>query len=400
MSFKNKFITFFLVFSLFSISAQAAENYTLLIRTEPAGAVAEIVGPNINQKVQTPTSIILPKGEYSITITKEGYETVTGKILLDQNKQTKVTLVKKEVDTRFDLTVNSNEQNALIEISGDRIDTVKGKTPTTFKLPQGNYKIKVSKDGYTEFVTNVFLNSSRTITANIFPKQDTNRVRLTINTNISNAQITITGNNQAETKYIAPVSILLPIGIYTVTAVAPGYQSQTRQVALYGDKVEFFSLESISMKFNLSVTTNLSNSIIEIFARDGRSVFYGEGRCSIHLTIDEYTIKVSAPGYQPQTRQVMLNRDTQVNITLTRPSGKLIIEIPDNVLNTTIRSPLSLIKVLIDGKEHSGLVFDLPEGQHKISIISGGIKIDYDIYIQEGKVYTLRPYIDLTLSVE
>lgn len=159
----SSLLAFLIVFPTFSTDIEADKNYTLVIKTEPAEAVAEISGPSLTQKVQTPTAIILPKAEYTITIIKEGYETITGKILLDQNKQMSVTLVKRQMEIRYNLSVKSKQADAIIEVSGDNIDLVKSKTPTVFKLPLGNYTVKVYKDGYTEFLTSLILDKDMQI---------------------------------------------------------------------------------------------------------------------------------------------------------------------------------------------------------------------------------------------
>ncbi len=100
-------------------------------------------------KGKSPLNLTLKKGDYSIVLKKDGYETYKSSFsITDKNEYSNINLLKL-----FNLNLTSNIE-ADIYINGElQIN----KTPFSLKLEAGTYKIKAAKEGYDSFEEEIII---------------------------------------------------------------------------------------------------------------------------------------------------------------------------------------------------------------------------------------------------
>jgi len=109
----------------------------------------------------TPLEIFPKPGRYSIKLRAPNYEEYISNITIKigENKTMHITLVPL-----FGyLQIESEPPEAEVYINGN----YKGITPIKLKLSKGTYEVKVSKDGYVEYVTNVTITSGQITTLSV-----------------------------------------------------------------------------------------------------------------------------------------------------------------------------------------------------------------------------------------
>ena len=136
---------------------------TLEVETTPTNAKLYING---EEKGLTPYTVDkLKPGEYEIKITKSGYEDYKDKITLkdNENKTMKIQLSKISVTppppSYGFLSVDSDPSGANVYVDNKNI----GKTPIkSYQLEPGSHTIKLSLDGYNDYISNVTISSNST----------------------------------------------------------------------------------------------------------------------------------------------------------------------------------------------------------------------------------------------
>jgi len=136
---------------------------TLEVETTPTNAKLYING---EEKGLTPYTVDkLKPGEYEIKITKSGYEDYKDKIALkdNENKTMKIQLSKISVTppppSYGFLSVDSDPPGANVYVNNKNI----GKTPiNSYQLEPGSHTIKLSLDGYNDYIFNVTISSNST----------------------------------------------------------------------------------------------------------------------------------------------------------------------------------------------------------------------------------------------
>ena len=136
---------------------------TLEVETTPTNAKLYING---EEKGLTPYTVDkLKPGEYEIKITKSGYEDYKDKITLkdNENKTMKIQLSKISVTppppSYGFLSVDSDPSGANVYVDNKNI----GKTPiNSYQLESGLHTIKLSLDGYNDYISNVTISSNST----------------------------------------------------------------------------------------------------------------------------------------------------------------------------------------------------------------------------------------------
>ena len=116
----------------------------LTVNSNPTGASVYI---NDTYKGKTPFKVSLSKGNYKVTLKKEGYLDYSTTVKIEENKETtiNVTLAKLQNGT---LIVQSTPSGAEIYLNGKDSGH---KTPYTLQLPQGIYNITLKLTGYKDY---------------------------------------------------------------------------------------------------------------------------------------------------------------------------------------------------------------------------------------------------------
>lgn len=128
----------------------ASDSATLVIETQPAGAVVTINGI---LRGETPCTIErIPEGEALVIISAVGYQSVSERIKLAAGKRETMTLVLQPKPAQ--LLITSLPPGARVYVNNDR----RGETPLTLaELEPGTYRIRVELDGFDPLARDVEL---------------------------------------------------------------------------------------------------------------------------------------------------------------------------------------------------------------------------------------------------
>ena len=145
--------------------------------------------------------------------------------------------------------------------------------------------------------------------------------------------------------------------------------------------------------YEISITANVRDAQVFINGQlQSRSV-----PATLTLAGGTYTIRIEAPGYDTWEERVVVNGPQTLRVTLRQPFATVILSIPREFLNDDIRNPLSQIDFYIDDRLERGARVQVRSGTHRVTIVSGGLKFESDVYFEAGMVYTLELILRLNL---
>jgi hypothetical protein len=217
-----------------STNSTTATNYTLTIMSTPSGADVSIDGVSIGD--QTPAVISLANGTYFVMVNKTGRQSNSTTIPLTADTTLDLTLAalppSNETNetnttntTNYTLSITSTPTGANITING----TAYGTTPRDISLESGLYNVTLTKTGYEQYTTTLFLDADHPLLVTLVALNTTNSTGNGTNTTNS------TGNTSSFTlKRIVPITTdgqtLLETETARFTANVPGATSITWSV--------------------------------------------------------------------------------------------------------------------------------------------------------------------------
>jgi hypothetical protein len=142
-------------------------NMTFSVRLNPAGIplIIRVSAPGASIFVDgadvTGTIPGVSRGPHSIRVTAPGFQDYNSAV----NVNAPLTLDVVLQAAGLLLTVNANVNNAMVSVN----NTPKGPVPYSEYLPAGTYTIRVSADGYTDYVANVPLNRAVNLSVQLSP---------------------------------------------------------------------------------------------------------------------------------------------------------------------------------------------------------------------------------------
>jgi len=137
-------------------------TYQLTVTANVKGASVYI---NDSLKGSIPFHGDFPPGNYKVTVTADGYDNFTGEVPLNKNETIHANLKR----TTFKLTITSNINGANVFIDG----AFKGNIPHHETLQPGTYTVKVSANGYFDYVSQVTVSKNTNIHAQLQPSTAT-----------------------------------------------------------------------------------------------------------------------------------------------------------------------------------------------------------------------------------
>jgi len=284
---------------------------------------------------------------------------------------------------------------ARVYLNGD----LAGYTKPTFSalLSPGQYSVRVSAEGYRDYVTTIQM-TAKPLNLNVeFRSVSTPSARHTvvITCNVNGAQVYI-NNGLAGT---APVRLALQSGSYSLRVSAPGYSDLNDVIVVRGNTSYNALLQG--RQFRLSITANVVGAQVYVDnALVGNTPYSGQFAPGTH------TVRLSAPGFQEASTTVSLARDESIAFVLQqdrdrdRDLATVHVSINPVFLDPQNRNAEAQIKVYIDGRFENGFSFRLPAGTHNIRISSGGLSVAGDFELAGGRTYTIEPAFGLTVREE
>jgi hypothetical protein len=129
-----------------------SSGFPLTIRVNAPAATISVDGANVTGTVPS-----VARGPHTVRVSAPGYKDYTSVV----NVAAPLTLDVVLQSAGFALTVNANVSNAMVTVN----NTPKGPAPYSEILPPGTYSVRVTADGYTDYVATIPL--SRPVNLNV-----------------------------------------------------------------------------------------------------------------------------------------------------------------------------------------------------------------------------------------
>ena len=310
------------------------------------------------------------------------------------------------------LNVQSNQTGATVYLN-DKLAGYASPNFSTLVVP-GTYKIKVAKDGFSDFSTTIHVgNTPITVYANLggrpsqppapppqppapqpqkppFPQPvpPAPRYQLSIESNVGGAQVYLNGSYSGNTPF---VSYLHP-GTYSVTVRLDGYEDYTRTIKLNGSYQIRANLNPVSLPVYISATNVTGASLYRDSTYIGSLPYRGEWMPG------NYTIRIVAPGYTDYIDRISLNGPLTMQLSLSPNFVDYQIAIPE-LFATLAGRPIGFqdMTIYLDGRRLDSPFGKVIPGTHRFTLMLGDLRFETDFDVLPGKFATIEPFLGISI---
>ncbi|MCX8094702.1 MAG: PEGA domain-containing protein [Caldisericia bacterium] len=301
---KNLFIIIFLTILCFS--SCLSNKGTLTIDSYPKEAEVYLNGENIGN---TPISIKINVGKYSIEVKKEGYKDYKKEVEIKKGRET---IVIANLERKVGgISVKTEPDGATVYVDGKNY----GLTPLEiYDLETGKHEVLITKEGYKSIIKVVEVKEEIIEISEILIKGVS---KAYINSNPRGATVIIDGKEIGKT----PLEIKeISLGRHFITLKALGYEEMTKTIDI---------TENINTyTFNL---VQLNHALIIETEPEGATVYIDDSIKGVtpieikNLTpLKKYKIRIELSGYLPYLTEVTMPKDGSIflpKIKLMKTSG-------------------------------------------------------------------------------
>ena len=383
VTFELDYFLYDVLFNVYQVNqGTPAEGALVTIQGQPSALPVNSLG-------QATTK--LKNGEYNYTITKRGYDDLTGSFNVQgQNVNVERTLDLKHynvVITVLDSDNNEPVQGAAVNINSSSYPT-NDKGQVTVSLQNGTYSYTVTKSGYYDGNSSVtVLDSDNSSVVNLQARlyNVIMSVRDPERQSIENATVTI-NNNTYQTQSNGQVSLQLKNGIYPFTVTATGMEDYSDDLTVASADIPLLGISMEYRKYNITfaVTTDegiaVGNANIHINDNDYQTS--QGGLVIIPLSNGTYSYTVTKAGYVPTESSVTVsNADKNVAVTVTAMSYDVTFVVKDNMTSPNL---LQDVEIQISGREDA--LTTNASGEATVSLKAGSYNATFakDGYKGEG----------------
>ncbi len=248
----------------------------------------------------------IAKGKHKVMVIKDGYSTVESEINVDENNALFNFKLEEKEDVSVQIT--SLPDGAKVTIDGVYI----GMTPIAFFFPEGEYPIRLEKEGYLARDAKIAIKGPR---VNESYSLDDNAAWLTVNT-YDNAKVFINGKEYKDRQKIR----LRPM-LARVKVTLPKAPALEKQVALKQNQHQTLDLFPDVPKGTLQIAVTPFDSKIELKGDGGEYYTANSNKIFKDIPAGTYEVTVSRAGYQPTIKRVRLVAGDKVSQQFTLESG-------------------------------------------------------------------------------
>lgn len=347
------------------------------ISSEPSSADVKIDG---NYAGKTPLNLKLKPGTYKVEISKPGYVKKAGDIKVGLDSDNRFSFSLSEFYVNLNIVSNSKDGEVYIDnTSVGRL--VDGKL--SLKVKPGRKLIKVESKGKGGIVE---ADVPEQENFNIFVEAKLKLAKLTIQSNVDDADVFINGVNYGKVRNKVAVVDLKP-GRYTVKLVSPKYYEATRNI-------EVMSGDERSVIINLDkrfadVKLSVKPGDARVYVNDK---YIGSG-AELRSEIEKGSVKfrVEREGYETVERIYVVNRDEM----------EFNFELVPIVATVRIETEPSEAIVIANGNKIgvTPVSFKLEYGSYEIEVMKPGYNSQL-IKLNVNKSETILRRIKLEETVE
>lgn len=380
VTFELDYFLYDVLFNVYQVNqGTPAEGALVTIQGQPSALPVNSLG-------QATTK--LKNGEYNYTITKKGYNDLTGSFNVQgQNVNIERTLDLKHynvVITVLDSDNNEPVQGAAVNINSSSYPT-NDKGQVTVSLQNGTYPYTVTKSGYYDGNSSVtVLDSDNSSVVNLQARlyNVIMSVRDPERQPIENATVTI-NNNTYQTQSNGQVSLQLKNGTYPFTITATGMDDYSDDLTVASADIPLVTVDMEYRKYNITfaVTTDEGVAVgnANLHVNDNDYQTSQGGLVTVPLSNGTYSYIVTKAGYVQQEGSVTVaNADKNVAVTVTAMSYDVTFVVKDNMASPNL---LQDVEIQISGREDalttnaSGeATVSLKAGSYTATFAKGGYK--------------------------
>ena len=351
-------------------------RYLLTVNSNVRGA--QVFVNAVLQNGSTPLRLTLNTGTYSITVRAAGYRDYVANINLSRNLSINANLQP----VLYALTVTSNVRGSTVYVNNQS----QGVAPVRVNLRGGQYAIRVQAAGHHEHNQTIQLEHDTTVNAVLQPTAYT----LGISANVQGAVVYVDGNRIG----VTPIQLEADPGSHEIRIEAEGYHSYSETIRVTSDTSIRADLEL--MTFRLNITCNVQGA--EILINEER---IGNAPFRIEVAQGQYALTVRAPGFYEYNQLLYVTENTNVNVNLRKQSAEVEFIIPEHFLNNSVKDPLRLFNLYIDGRKIPSAQihhFEVDAGPRLIRIETGGLAFEAEYVFEPGVPYVLEFGFQLLLK--
>ena len=368
VTFELDYFLYDVLFNIYQVNQGApAEGALVTIQGQPSALLVNSLG-------QATTK--LKNGEYNYTITKRGYDDLTGSFNVQgQNVNVERTLVLKHynvVITVLDSDNNEPVQGAAVNINSSSYPT-DDNGQVTVSLQNGTYPYTVTKSGYydgSSSVTVLDRDNSSVISLKARLYNVIMTVKNPLKEPIKGATVEINATSY-QTQDNGEVSLQLKNGTYPFTVVANGMDDYLGELEVVSADIPSFPVNMEYKKYDIVFTVQtdegvaIENANIHINEKDYQTS--QGGLVTVRLSDGQYPYTVTKEGYvQTQGNVEVSGSNKNVLAQLTPISYNITFVVKDNMV-----SPNLLQGVSIDIENEDKTVTTNASGEAIISLKAG-----------------------------
>lgn len=221
-------------------------------------------------------------------------------------------VAQRSVVSSSTLNVSSNVSGASVFVD----DRLVGRTPLSrVAIAAGNRAIRVSANGYSDYVTNVSVRGNETVNVTANLGQIVRTGTLSVNSNVAGAEVFIDNRRAGRT----PINISdLNAGSYSIRITAPNYSDYASSVTVQAGRTTNVNANLIQVVRQVTVTVRSNVDQGEVYLDGTRVGSLNNGVLSFVTDRGNAEVVILSSGYRAFVRSLTLNNDTTLTANLAR----------------------------------------------------------------------------------
>ncbi len=303
-----KVLALLLTFAVVGIGVALLGNSSTTAAQAPPGSLRLTSDPdrvaiwlNGSMKGKTPLHLEqLTAGEYLLEIHLDGYQSLSEALLIEPDQHLDLDLSLTPLTGTVTFTVDPPETQLIID------DTSHGPVPDTLELPPGEYRVKLTKEGYKPFATIIELTADQSLS--LEHQLEKLLGKLEISSTPPGASAFLEDTLQG----VTPLTLddLSP-GDYRVRLAYPNYAEQSHEVTVESDSPAFLEVELKPLPAAVKVTSVPSGATVKLNGK-----VQGNTPTEIpELEPGTYTLGLTLDGYRAASSKVEVDPGARRNLS-------------------------------------------------------------------------------------
>ncbi|WFD11114.1 S-layer homology domain-containing protein [Tepidibacter hydrothermalis] len=271
----------------------------------------------------------LEAGEYTYTVSKEGYKNATGAITVADKAVAQDVILTKTV-VKYATTFNITDADGVVADatvvvkSGETV--VNAESDGSYKLEAGEYTYTVSKEGYKN-ATGAITVADKAVAQDVILTKTVVKYATTFNITDADGVVAdatvVVKSGETVVNAESDGSYKLEAGEYTYTVSKEGYKNATGAITVTDKAVaQDVTLTKTVVKYTTTFNITDADGVVAdatVVVKSGETVVNAESDGSYKLEAGEYTYTVSKEGYKNATGAItVVDKAVAQDVTLTK----------------------------------------------------------------------------------